>query len=1067
MENRYLDESSNSENALRHSAEEKLSKSSYTMPEVKDKTPEEIIHELQVHQIELEMQNEELKRVKLELEQCKDKYQDLYHFAPTGYFTLTRKGIIQEVNLTGAALLGIPRGKLIGRGFGHFVAPESLDQWDQHILGEVMEGDKQLLDLWIETEHGSTFFAHLESVRKAAPREPNGQNDGEYLIHVVVSDITDRKMAEESLRGEKDKLKSILDHMVDGVYILSTNYDIEYLNPALASERGDIAGRKCFDYLAGLTEPCPWCKNQQVFNGESLVWERTSINTGKTYDIFETPIRNSDGSISKLSILHDITRRKEAEKSLKETTAFLNTLLNAIPAPIFYKDTDARYIGFNKSFEEFFGQKEEELVGKSVFDMYPSKFAEIFHAKDIELFNNPGVQVYESQLTNAEGVVHDVVFHKSTFEDSQGNVIGMIGVILDITERKLSEITLRESERFLRQSEKIARTGGWKANPFTDSLYWTEGVYDICEAPKYYQPGLDEGLEFYTEPYRPVLKEAIAKTIDRGEPFAIEAEVITTTGKRLWTEVRGLMRVEEGEEPQVVGSFLDITDRKMAESDRKRLSTAIEQAAEGVVITDPDGIIQYVNPAEEKISGYSCAELIGQGAAIFKGDNHDEDLHRNLWETINTGRVWSGKFINKKKDGAEYHEEATISPVYDMSGSLTNFVAVKHDVTKQLALQEQLFQSQKMEAIGTLAGGFAHDFNNKLQVIDGYVDLVLSNKDLPETVKSDLEAVRQTVESSAELIKGMMVFSRKTSVKLEPFNLNKIVMKLRTMLVPVMPRVIDIDLVETGDLWTINASPSQIDQILMNLAINARDAMPDGGKLIIKTQNTMLDEEFCRFYPGTNPGNYVLLSVADTGKGMDQETLKHIFEPFFTTKEQGKGTGLGLSVVYGIVEKHGGKIICDSEPSVGTTFRIYFPAIGEISEDCCTEKQDPTRRQAETILLVDDEPSFLAIVSRTLNRSKYEVITASNGQDALELYEKHRERIRLVILDLIMPGMDGRECLQALRNMDPKVRVLVASGGLKPGMEESLKGVGARGFIGKPFDMPQLLEQIRKIIDEG
>ncbi len=419
------------------------------------------------------------------------------------------------------------------------------------------------------------------------------------------TDITDRKRAEESLRGEKDKLKSILDHMVDGVYILNTNYDIEYLNPALASERGDIAGRKCFDYLAGLTEPCPWCKNRQVFNGESLLWERTSVNTGKTYDIFETPIRNSDGSISKLSILHDITRRKEAEKSLNETTAFLNTLLNAIPTPIFYKDTDGRYIGFNKSFEEFFGQKEEELVGKSVFDMYPREFAEIFHAKDLELFNNPGVQVYESQLTNADGVVHDVVFHKSTFEDSQGHVIGMIGVILDITERKRSEYTLRESERFLRQSEKIARTGGWKANPFNDRLYWTEGVYDICEASKDYQPGLDEGLEFYTAPYRPILKEAIANTIEHGEPFAIEAEVITTTGKRLWTEVRGLMRVEEGEEPQVVGSFQDITDRKMAESDRKRLSTAIEQAAEGVVITDPEGIIQYVNPAEEKISGYS------------------------------------------------------------------------------------------------------------------------------------------------------------------------------------------------------------------------------------------------------------------------------------------------------------------------------------------------------------------------------------------------------------------------------------------------------------------------------
>jgi PAS domain S-box-containing protein len=510
----------------------------------------------------------------------------------------------------------------------------------------------------------------------------------------------------------------------------------------------------------------------------------------------------------------------------------------------------------------------------------------------------------------------------------------------------------------------------------------------------------------------------------------------------------------------------DISERRMAEEVQKLLFAAIENAADGVIITDTTGIIQYVNPAQEAITGYSRDELLGQTPNIFKSDKHDDYFHRNLWETIKAGKVWSGRFVNKKKDGTEYHEDASISPVYDKFGNMTNFVAVKHDVTKQLALQEQLFQAQKMEAIGTLAGGFAHDFNNKLQVIGGYVELILFNKDLPEPVKSELGVIKQTVDSSAELIKGMMVFSRKTPVELQPIDLNKIVAQLRSMLTRSIPKMIGIDILLAEDLWAINAASNQIDQILMNLAVNARDAMPDGGKLTIQTRNTVLDEDYCRFDPAAKPGRYALIEVSDTGTGMDEETASHIFEPFFTTKAPGKGTGLGLAVVYGIVEQHGGRITCHSEPSVGTTFKIYFPAIEQVPEEQYSEKKEPPMGRGETILLVDDESDLLEITSLLLNGANYRVITAIHGKDALELYEKHREEIRLVILDLLMPGMSGEECLRALLRMDPNSRVLMVSGYHEEGMAEDLKAAGAKGFIWKPFDMPRMLEKIRRIIDE-
>ena len=402
--------------------------------------------------------------------------------------------------------------------------------------------------------------------------------------------------------------------------------------------------------------------------------------------------------------------------------------------------------------------------------------------------------------------------------------------------------------------------------------------------------------------------------------------------------------------------ILDVTERKRAAEREQLLGAAIEHAADGIVITDTTGIIQYVNPAEETISGYSRDELVGQGADIFKSDKHHEDFHRNLWETIRDGNVWSGRFINKKKDGTEYNEDATISPVYDKSGNLTNFVAVKHDVTKQLELQGQLFQSQKMEAVGTLAGGLAHDFNNMLQVIQGLLDVILSSPDLPpDEIRSILKDMEKATASGAELIKGMMVFVRKTPLELRPIELNKLVAQTKSMLARSIPKMIEIDLLLDDDLWTIKAAPNQIDQILMNLAINARDAMPDGGRLTIKTENITLDDEYCIFDSLAKPGRYALITVSDTGTGMNKETASHIFEPFFTTKEADKGTGLGLAVVYGIVEQHGGRIICDSAPSVGTTFRIYFPATDDVPKEQYSEKKEPPRGQGETILLIDDE----------------------------------------------------------------------------------------------------------------
>ena len=778
---------------------------------------------------------------------------------------------------------------------------------------------------------------------------------------------------------------------------------------------------------------------------------------------------------------HELTRRLQAEVSLQRSHDELEALvakrtkelhdgkkrlshiLASNPAILYTARTDhdfaATFISYNVTAQ--LGYEPREFLEDPTFwanHIHPEDAPLIF-AKMPALFEQ-GHQIHEYRFPKKDGKYRWMRDELQLIRDGKGTPIEIVGFWIDITDRKQAEESLRITDKAVRTAingigfatpdgclffanEAWLKMWGFHKPDEAIGLHISEFVEDKNEFSRKFKTFLEKGS---------IIQEMRARRKD-GTIFDVQfaaSSVLDDRGKPLC----------------IMASFVDVSERKLAEEQGKRLITAIEHAAEGVVITDAKGIIQYVNPAEEKISGYSSAELIGQGADIFKSDKHTEDFYTNMWDSINSGEVWSGRFINRKKDGTEYYEDASISPVYDKSENLTNFVAVKHDVTKQISLQEQLFQAQKMEAIGTLAGGFAHDFNNLLQVILGHLDMIQSDPSLPEQIQSSLNDIERAATSGAALIKGMMAFSRKTSVNLEPLNLNKLVAQAGSMLGCSIPKMIEINLLLAHDLWTINGDATQVGQILINLAINARDAMPDGGRLTIETKNVVLDEDYCRSYPNTKPGRYVRLSVTNSGIGIDHETVKHIFEPFFTTKAPGKGTGLGLYVVYGIVEKHGGRIICFSEPNEGTTFRIYFPAIEEIPEEQYSKKTEPPKGQGETILLVDDEPDFRELVGRKLSRANYSVIKASNGKEALNLYEQHREHISLVILDLLMPVMDGKRCLEALRNMDSNVRVLIATGHTTLGMAGELEQAGARGFIRKPFDSSLLLEEIRKIIDE-
>jgi len=517
----------------------------------------------------------------------------------------------------------------------------------------------------------------------------------------------------------------------------------------------------------------------------------------------------------------------------------------------------------------------------------------------------------------------------------------------------------------------------------------------------------------------------------------------------------------------MVFTAMDITDRKGVEQQLKRLGAAVESAGETIVVTDQEGAIIYVNPTFEETTGYSRQEAIGKTPNILKSGEQNEVFYKDMWSTILQGRVWRGRFTNKKKDGILYEATATISPIRDEVGRITNYVMVARDVTSEIMLQKQLVQAQKMEAVGTLAGGMAHDFNNLLQVILGYTDLLLTKKGPLDPDRNKLELIQHAARDGADLVSRILTFSRKGDSKTRPIDLNDEIRRSEKLLRRTLPRMIQIDLFLADNLDIIDADPAQLEQIILNLGINAQHAMPDGGRLLIETSNVSLSDEYVTTHLEAKKGKYVLLTVSDTGVGMASTVVDRIFEPFFTTKANGEGTGLGLSMVHGVVSQHGGFIRCYSEPGVGTSFKIYFPVSTTERLWELAETKEMPAFGTETILLVDDDDRVRNMAQQMIEMGGYRVFAAASGEEALKTYTSHRAEISLVILDLIMPGMGGKSCLEDLLRIDPAARVLVASGYSSNGLAIDKEGTGARGFLKKPYDAKDILTAIRKVLDKG
>ena len=512
----------------------------------------------------------------------------------------------------------------------------------------------------------------------------------------------------------------------------------------------------------------------------------------------------------------------------------------------------------------------------------------------------------------------------------------------------------------------------------------------------------------------------------------------------------------------------DITERKRAEEQIRKLSRAVEQSPASIVITDLAGRIEYVNPKFTQLTGYTFEEVRGQNPRVLKGDETPAEEYRRLWQTISRGDEWRGEFHNRKKDGGRYWELASISPVVDAEGRVTHYLAVKEDITDRKALEEQLRQAQKLDSIGRLAGGVAHDFNNMVQVILGNVDLALEKTPPGSTVHESLEEIRKAARRSADLTEQLLAFARKQTIAPSLVDLNTTVETLLTLLRRLIGGEVHLAWLPASDLGPVKVDPTQVHQVLANLCLNARDAIGDAGKITIQSGKAIFDEAYCAHHPTVTPGEYVSLSVSDEGCGMDKETLAHLFEPFFTTKGVGKGTGLGLATVYGIVEQNHGFIQVESEPAQGTVVRIYLPQ--HVDQPPATRPKavpEVPKSRGELVLLVEDRPAIVAVVRRGLERLGYRVLTGSTPSEAIRIAETHASEIHLLLTNVVMPEMNGRDLARRLLPLCPEIKCLFMSG--YPSDVIAQHGVTDKGmhFIAKPFAVAELAAKVREALEAG
>ena len=877
----------------------------------------------------------------------RDRAQKYLDIAGTMFVAINTEGIVTLINKKGCKMLGYEEDKIVGKNWFDNFLPERMKK-------EVLPVSHKLLSGEIEQSeyYENPILSKKGEERLIAWHNTVIKDENDNIIGHLSSgeDITEKKQVEETIKQERNQLINILDSMKDGIYIMNREHDIQYVNPVLQKEFGPPDGKKCYQYFHDITKPCSWCKNKKVFAGETVRWEWESKKNNKIYDLVDTPIKNPDGSISKLEIFHDITGRKQYELKINESRERLNSIFEHVQTGIVIIDEETHEItDLNPTAERIIGIKKEKAVGRSC--------------------------------------------HKFICPAEKGKCpISDLGQTIDNSERVLLGISGNEV---------------------------------------------------------PILKTVVPMVLD---------------GRRY-----------------LVVSFVDLTEKKRAEAELKeseeKYRMIFDSANDIIAQVDKTGKILNVNDKVEGILGYKPEELIGKNftrLAALKPANIPELLKISK-DLIITGKKDLAllELTTSHKDGRNVSLEIN-TKVIKKNGNFVSLLSIIRDITERKQaekekneLESQLRQVEKMESIGQLAGGIAHDFNNQLGSIVGFADLIRENIMDDDKLYRYADNILITAKRSADITKQLLAFARKGKYKSVKVDVHKTIYEVISLLKHSIQKKIVIRQHLNANPSTTPGDPSQLQNAILNIAINARDAMPKGGDIVFATDTVYLDNEHVKTHQYVSPpGNYLQLCISDTGSGMDKDTQKHIFEPFFTTKEVGKGTGMGLAAVYGTINNHKGAIDVYSEPGRGTTFKIYLPLTTEgIGDETGFVKEADVIKGSAHILLADDEEMLGKMAKDMIETLGYKITICRNGKEAMKIYEKSWKDINLVILDMVMPEMDGKETYLEMKKVNPAIKVLLSSGYSITGAARELLSRGVDNFIQKPYRKAELSQKIAKVLN--
>lgn len=918
----------------------------------------------------------------------------------------------------------------------------------------------------------------------------NPMRDGDGHVHGVLEvchDLTERIRSQEALIENETRMRAHYMSIPVPTYTWQRRggdfFLVNYNHAALRATKGRIAewlGINAHEFFKD--RPDVVAHLDDCYNQHDVLIRETPFRMRSTDEVRDLVIRYVFvPPDSVMAHTEDITDVRRTERDLLASERELDSIIRTIPDIVFRLDASGRITFISEAIRHY-GYEPDDLLGRAMLDVvHPDdreRAREILHERRTDFRTGPAIEMRllpgpgpRPVTTDGEKPSDGLAFlvdasgRYEPVEEGGSRFLGTQGIARDISDRRVAERALRESEERFRTLVENSR----EVIMLTRRDAVVEYLSPAAGAVLGWEPAELENTvpDIICPEDKHRVVGLLRQALDGSAESNMEYRIVTRDGRVKWISHSWSPIHKNGELALVVSVIADITERKKAEEEHSRLVTAIEQAAEAVVITNAEGIIQYVNPAFESISGYTRQEAIGQTPRILRSGKHEPAFYKEMWDTITCGRVWQGQIMNKRKDGVLYQEDMTISPVRNDSGAIVNYVALKRDVTREVSLERQLYQAQKMEALGTLARGIAHDMNNILSLILGHSEVAEDHVPKENPAAANLAGIRRAASRASDLVAQILTFSRSEEPRKEPVDFAATVKEAVSLLQSSFPPAIDVQVRLTDEDAFVLADSTRMHQVIMNLCANALQAING------KSGHVLVALDIARFHEPAvldvgllDPGEYVCLEVTDSGQGMDKATQQRIFDPFFTTKRPGEGTGLGLPTVLGIVTAAGGGIAVESEAGQGATFRIFLPRIARPPT-----KETPRLESAvegnEYVLLVDDNADVANITKGVLESLGYSVQVITDPLEAWNAFQAQPDLFNIVITDNVMPNIDGVQLAVRMRALRHNLPVILVTGYSQNLQADSIRALGISDVLLKPLHRDALSRAIRRAIEQS